>query len=70
MASVNAFLETFLEDFQTWEYFPQTAKVSEFRLNIVLYVNSSVRVLMGLGQSCGCQMLHARGQRHVTSGLT
>lgn len=30
MASVSALLETFLEDFQSWEYFPQTAKVSEF----------------------------------------
>ena len=30
MASVIALLGTFLEDFQTWEYFPQTAEVSEF----------------------------------------
>jgi hypothetical protein len=29
-ASVSALLETFLEDFQTWEYFPQTVKISEF----------------------------------------
>jgi hypothetical protein len=30
MASVSVLLETSLEDFQTWEYFLQTAKVSEF----------------------------------------
>jgi len=53
MASVIALLGTFLEDFQTWDYFPQTAKVSEVRLKIILYVNGSVRILMGLGQYCG-----------------
>ena len=58
MASVSALLETLLEDFQTWEYYPLTAKVSEFLEyqnsdQIVPYVNGSVRVLMGLGQYCG-----------------
>jgi hypothetical protein len=53
MASVIALLGTFLEDFQTWDYFPQTAKVSEVTLKIILYVNGSVRILVGLGHYCG-----------------